>query len=125
MSIAFFISWACQLILIYFFLRSAFRKARGFERVSAEFQGWGYPFPDQITFFLIGVWILCSAAFLVPESVGISAVILMGFMIVACVTLIVNGEFRRLVEPARPIILLAIVIGVRWHEILALAKLAQ
>lgn len=113
------ISWLCQLYLVFFFLRSAFRKVRNFEKVSAEFRGWGYVFPRQITLLLICVWIVCSVFLLVPKWAGVSAIVLLSFMLVAFATLVVNREFRRLREPSVPIALLAIVIVVRWSEVIS------
>ena len=112
------LAWVCQLYLAFFFIRSAYRKVTGYERVSAEFLHWGYPFPGQVTFFLIAVWILGATALLIPAWSGLAAVSLLAFMLVAFATLLINGEFRRLVEPARPIVLLLFVVAVRSDEML-------
>jgi uncharacterized membrane protein YphA (DoxX/SURF4 family) len=111
------ISWACQLYLAYFFFRSAYRKVTGYERVRAEFLGWGYPFPGRITFFLIIVWILGATAILVPSLSGLAAGVLLTFMIVAFVTLLIHGEYIRLVEPAVPIVLLVFVLVTQGDQI--------
>ena len=107
----------CQIYLAYFFFRSAYRKVLGYERVKAEFFAWGYPFPGQVTVFLIVIWIIGGTALLIPVSAGISALVLLAFMTVAFVTLLVHGEYRRLVEPARPIALLMIIVALRFYEI--------
>ena len=83
----------------------------------AEFAGWGYPLPGQITVFLIIVWIICASALLVPGWSGVAAVALLPFMIVAISTLARHREFRRMIEPARPIAALIIVISIRWNEV--------
>ena len=112
------ISWVCQLSLAYLFFRSAYRKVTRFERVSAEFIRWGYPFPGQVIFFLIVVWILGATAILIPVWAGVAAAVLLPFMIVAFLTLLFHGEFRRLVEPSLPIALLLFVIALHGNEIL-------
>jgi len=112
------LAWVSQFLLAYFFFRSAYRKVTGYERVSAEFLRWGYPFPGQVTFLLIAVWILGGTAILVPAWAGIAAAVLLTFLIVAVATLLFHGEFRRLIEPGRPIVLLLFVIAVRSDEIL-------
>ena len=113
-------SWLCQVLLAYLFFRSAYRKVTGFERVSAEFRRWGYPFPNQVTRFLTGVWIVCATAVLVPAWAGLAAVVLLAFMVVAFSTLSHHREFRRLVEPARPILLSSFVVWARGKETLDL-----
>jgi uncharacterized membrane protein YphA (DoxX/SURF4 family) len=105
------------LYLAFFFIRSAYRKVKGYERVTAEFLQWGYPFPGQVTFFLIAVWILGSTALLIPETTGFAAVALLAFMAVAFATLVVHGEYRRLVEPSVPIVLLVIIIAIHQQEL--------
>jgi len=117
---SFIISWMCQLYLAFFFLRSAYRKTINFEKVSVEFQGWGYPFPGFITRLLSLVWVICGIALLVPATSWLAAVVLMAFMIVACATLVWHREFRRLIEPAVPMLLLAIVIWVRRQDAIIL-----
>ncbi|MCP4183170.1 MAG: DoxX family membrane protein [Hyphomicrobiales bacterium] len=117
------ISWVFQLYLAYFFFRSAYRKVTGYERVKAEFQGWGYPFPDYVTFFLIAVWILGATAILAPFLSGLAAAVLLGFMIVAFATLLIHGEYMRLVEPAIPIVLLAYVIAAQRKQVFSLVDL--
>jgi len=104
------ISWICQLYLAYFFFRSAYRKVTGYERVKAEFLGWGYPFPGQITYFLIAVWVLGATAILIPSVSALAAGVLLVFMIVAFANLLIHGEYKRLVEPAVPIVLLVFVL---------------
>jgi uncharacterized membrane protein YphA (DoxX/SURF4 family) len=111
--------WACQIYLAYLFYRSAYRKITGYARVTTEFQGWGYPFPGQITFSLICVWILCATALFVPMWSGPSAIVLLVFMIAAFTTLVVHREYKRLVEPARPIALSMFIIFARQNEIIA------
>lgn len=111
------VSWLCQIYLAFFFLRSAYRKMVGFERVSGEFRDWGYPFPSQVTVFLIIVWVICAPALLVPSWVGLSAVTLLAFMTVAFATLLVHGLCRKLIEPTVPIVLLLIVIAIRRNEV--------
>jgi uncharacterized membrane protein YphA (DoxX/SURF4 family) len=111
------ISWICQLYLAYFFFRSAYRKVTGYERVKAEFLGWGYPFPGHITFFLIVVWVLGATAILIPSVSGLAASVLLAFMIVASATLIIHGEYIRLVEPAVPIVLLVFVLVTQGDQI--------
>ena len=111
------LSWMCQFLLAYFFFRSAYRKVTGYERVKNEFLGWGYPFPGQVTFFLIAVWILGATALLVPLWAGFSAAVLLVFMLVAFTTLLIHGEYRRLVEPLQPIVLLLIVIALRRNDL--------
>jgi uncharacterized membrane protein YphA (DoxX/SURF4 family) len=112
------LSWLCQCYLAYLFFCSAYKKVTQFERVSAEFLRWGYPFPRQVTFFLIVVWILSAIAILVPMLAGFAAVVLLAFMAVAFITLLLHGEIRRLVEPARPIALSLFVIAVHSSEML-------
>lgn len=85
--------------------------------MSAEFSGWGYPYPDQVTFFLIAVWILCATGLLVPLLVGLAALVLLVFMFIAFGTLVIHGEYRRLCEPSVPIGLLIIVIIANWEVI--------
>ncbi len=111
------LSWLCQVLLAFLFFRSAYRKVKNFPRVSDEFKGWGYPFPDLVTRFLTGVWIVSATAVLVPAWAGLAAMVLLAFMIVAFATLVVHREFRRLVEPARPILLSSFVIWARSEEI--------
>ena len=110
------LSWVCQWFLAYLFFRSAYKKVTQFEHVGEEFLRWGYPFPKQVTFFLIAVWILSATAILVPLLAGFAAVVLLAFMIVAFITLLLHGEIRRLAEPARPIVLSLFVIAVRSNE---------
>jgi uncharacterized membrane protein YphA (DoxX/SURF4 family) len=102
--------WLVQLYLAGFFLRSAYRKTINFEKVSDEFRRWGYPFPRKVTFFLIILWTLFAPLLLFPSVVGGAAMVLLMFMIVAFFTLVVHKEWRRLIEPAIPIILLCIVM---------------
>ena len=110
------LSWLCQCYLAYLFFRSAYKKVTQFESVKAEFLRWGYPFPGQVTFFLIAIWILSAISILVPMLAGFAAVVLLAFMIVAFITLLVHGEIHRLAEPARPIVLSLFVIAVRSNE---------
>lgn len=110
------LSWLCQCYLAYLFFRSAYKKVTQFERVSAEFSGWGYPFPRQVTFFLIVIWILSAIALLAPLLAGFAAVVLLAFMTIAFITLLLHGEIRRLTEPARPIALSLFIIAVRSGE---------
>lgn len=112
-----FISLICRLYLAWFFLRSAYRKVKSFDHISAEFQGWGYPFPRQVTFFLIAVWLWSAPALLIPISVGPAAIVLLAIMLVAAATLLFHGEYRRMIEPAVPIALLAIVAALHLQEI--------
>ncbi len=104
------ISWACQFYLAFFFVRSAYRKTTRFERVKAEFEGWGYPFPGLIARLLSIIWCVCATAMLFPATAVLSATVLLAFMIAAFATLFIHGEYRRLVEPAIPIVLLLVVI---------------
>ena len=117
MAIADIISWVFQVYLAIFFARSAYRKVTGFERVRAEFQGWGYPFPGVVTGFLISVWIVCSVAILIPSFVTATAIVLLGFMFVAFLTLAKSGEFTRLIEPARPIAAILVVLAVEFTKV--------
>ena len=110
------LSWLCQCYLAYLFFRSAYKKVTQFECVSEEFLRWGYPFPRQVTFFLIAVWILSATAILVPLLAGFAAMVLLAFMIVAFITLLIPGEIRRLAESARPIVLSLFVIAARSDE---------
>ncbi len=105
--------WASQGYLAFFFMRSAYRKTINFERVSAEFAGWGYPQPDLITRFLSLVWVVCAVLLLIPTTATYSALVLLGFMIIAFATLLKHGEYRRLTEPAVPIVLLLFVVITR------------
>jgi len=111
-----FLSWLCQCYLAYLFFRSAYKKVTQFERVKAEFLRWGYPFPGQVTFFLIVIWILSAISILIPMLAGFAAVVLLVFMIVAFITLLIHSEIHRLVEPARPIALSLFVIAARSSE---------
>ncbi len=113
MALADVISWAFQLYLASFFARSAYRKITGFERVRAEFPGWGYPLPGVVTGFLASVWIVCAVTILVPPLVTQTAVVLFGFMIIAFLTLLRNGEFSRLIEPTRPIFGILVVLAMK------------
>jgi uncharacterized membrane protein YphA (DoxX/SURF4 family) len=117
------ISWIFQLYLAYFFFRSAYRKVTGFDRVTAEFLGWGYPFPGRITFFLIIVWILGATAILIPFLSGPAAGVLLAFMIVAFATLLIHGEYIRLVEPTVPIVLLVFVFVMQRNQVFDLVNL--
>ena len=110
------LTWACQIYLAFLFYRSAYRKVTGYARVTDEFRRWGYPFPGQVTFFLICVWILCATALFIPILSGPSAIVLLVFMIFAAGTLVVHREFKRLVEPARPILLSMFTIFARSNE---------
>ncbi len=110
-------SWICQFYLAFFFARSAYRKGRNFERVSAEFRAWGYPFPEIVTGFLACVWIVCTVTILIPSLAAVTSVVLLGFMMIAFTTLLVHGEIRRLKEPAIPILLLLVIIMLRHVEI--------
>ncbi len=114
------LAWACQIYLAYFFIRSAYRKVTGYQRVTDEFKLWGYPFPEQITFFLIVIWILGATALVVRPWSGFAAIVLLAFMIVAFATLVANREYKRLNEPAKPILLLIFVIFARNNEILSM-----
>jgi uncharacterized membrane protein YphA (DoxX/SURF4 family) len=102
--------WLVQLYLVRFFLRSAYRKTINFEKVSDEFRRWGYPLPRKVTFFLIIVWTLFAPLLLFPSAAGEAAMVLLMFMIAAFFTLVVHKEWRRLIEPTIPIILLCIVV---------------
>ncbi len=117
------ILWICQLYLAYFFFRSAYRKVVGYERVRAEFLGWGYPFPGRITFFLIVVWILGATAILVPSLSGLAAGVLLAFMIVAFATLLIHSEYKRLIEPTVPIVLLIFVFVMHRNQAFDLVNL--
>ena len=110
--------WVCQIYLAYLFYRSAYKKVTKYETVKNEFLRWGYPFPGQLTFFLIIVWILAGAALLVPALAGFSALVLALFMIVAFATLVVHGEYRRLIEPTQPLVLSTFIIVMRFDEII-------
>ena len=119
------LSWLCQVTLAFLFFRSAYRKVKNFARVSAEFKGWGYPFPDLVTRFLTGVWIVTATTVLVPAWAAPAAAVLLAFMIVAFATLVYHREFRRLIEPTRPILLSSFVIWARGQGILdSIAQLA-
>ncbi len=115
MQIKLILLWTGQLYLAFFFLRSAYRKTVNFERVSAEFARWGYPYPGLITRFLSLVWVVCSVSLLVPATTVYSALALLGFMIIAFITLWVHGEYRRLTEPAVPIVLLLLIVITRLY----------
>ncbi len=117
MQIKLILLWASQLYLAFFFLRSAYRKTINFERVRAEFAGWGYPYPGLITRFLSLVWVVCSVLLLIPSTAVFSALLLLGFMIIAFATLWVHGEYRRLIEPAVPIMLLVFIVIIRIDEV--------
>ncbi len=117
MQITLILLWAAQLYLVFFFLRSAYRKTVNFERVSAEFARWGYPHPGLITRFLSLVWVVGSVLLLIPSTAVFSALLLLGFMIIAFATLWVHGEYRRLIEPAVPIMLLVFIVAVRFDEV--------
>ncbi len=117
MQITLILLWAAQLYLVFFFLRSAYRKTVNFERVSAEFARWGYPYPGLITRFLSLVWVVCSVFLLIPATAIYSALALLGFMITAFATLWVHGEYRRLIEPAVPIMLLVFIVIIRFNEV--------
>ncbi len=114
--------WLCQLYAAKIFLVSAYRKTTGFQRVTAEFARWGYPFPDKVTFFLIVVWILGTFHLLIPDWSGLAAFALLPFMLVAFATLLAHGEFRRLREPAVPIVLLSIVAYARLDASMAMLR---
>lgn len=103
------VMWLCQLYLAWFFFRSAYRKTVNYEKVSAEFGRWGYPFPRELTFFLIVVWIQCATLLLVPGVASGAAAVLLAFMLVAFLTLMVHREWQRLREPAIPMVMLALV----------------
>lgn len=118
MEIANILSWMCQFYLAFFFFRSAYRKITKFERVSDEFLRWGYPFPGQITCLLIAVWILGATVLLIPGSTVLAAAALLAFMTVAFATLLIHREYRRLVEPAVPIVLLVFIIAVHRQELI-------
>ncbi len=117
MEVKLILLWAGQLYLAFFFLRSAYRKTVNFERVSAEFARWGYPHPGLTTRFLSIVWVACSVLLLIPATVGFSALVLLGFMIIAFATLWNHGEYHRLHEPAVPMILLLFILVIRFDEI--------
>ena len=125
MTIFDLVLWICQLYLAYFFFRSAYRKVTGYERVRAEFLGWGYPFPGRITFFLIIVWVLGATAILIPSLSGFAAGVLLAFMIVAFATLLIHGEYIRLVEPTVPIVLLAFVFVTQRNQVFELVNLCR
>jgi uncharacterized membrane protein YphA (DoxX/SURF4 family) len=117
--------WGCQFYLAFLFYRSAYRKVTGYARVTDEFQRWGYPFPGLVTFFLICVWILCATAQLFPTWSAPSAIVLLVFMIAAFTTLVIHREFKRLVEPARPIALSAFIIYARSNELIDIFELLR
>jgi uncharacterized membrane protein YphA (DoxX/SURF4 family) len=96
-----------------------------YEKISEEFHRWGYPFPQTITIFLIFVWILSAPFLLIPSKASGAAMILLVFMLIAFFTLVVHKEWRRLWQPAIPIVLLAIVALGRSHrfEISSVLKL--
>ena len=110
--------WACQIYLAYLFFRSAYNKVTKYELVKAEFERWGYPFPGQITFFLIVVWILGATTILFPQWSVFPAFVLLAFMTVAFATLVFHGEYRRLVEPGLPMALSLFIVIVRFNELL-------
>ncbi len=114
MKVAEITSLLLQIYLAFFFARSAYRKITGFERVRVEFQGWGYPFPGVVTGFLAAIWIVCAVTILIPSFVVVTAVVLLGFMTGAFLTLIRSGEFSRLIEPARPILAILVVLAVQY-----------
>lgn len=101
--------WLFKLYLVWFFLRSAYRKTVNFKNRSEEFRRWGYPYPRMVTSFLIMVWTGCAPFLLIPSVASGAAMILLVFMIVAFFTLVINKEWHRLKEPAVPILLLTIV----------------
>ena len=117
------ISWICQVYLAFFFLRSAYRKTIHFTRVADEFKRWGYPFPGQVTIFLVGMWIFAGSSLLIPPLAASAALLLLLFMLVAFATLLVHGEIRRLVEPGVPIVLLTVVIALRFDELMNVIQL--
>jgi len=122
---AILISWICQVYLAFFFFRSAYRKTICFTHVADEFKRWGYPYPGQVTRFLIGVWILAGTSLLIPPLAASAALVLLLFMLVAFATLLVHGEIRRLVEPGVPIVLLTAVIALRFDEFMNVIQLLK
>ncbi len=103
------VAWISQLYAAKILIVSAYRKSSGFQRVTDEFLHWGYPYPDKIVFFLIVVWVLGAFFLLIPTLAGAAAVALLPFMLAAFCTLMAHKEFRRLREPALPIVLLSVV----------------
>ena len=112
------LAWLSQICLAFLFYRSAYRKVTKFELVKEEFLCWGYPFPGQVTFFLIVIWILAGAALLIPQWAGFSALVLAFFMLVAFITLLMHGEYRRLIEPTRPLLLSIFIVAVRSGDMI-------
>lgn len=104
------IMMAIRVLLVAFFFRSAYRKFVYFNKVSDEFRRWNYPFPKQITVFLIVVWVVVSPLLLPDETAWIGAAILSIFMGCAWGTLLLHREWVRLWQPTVPLLLLACIL---------------
>jgi hypothetical protein len=64
---------------------------------------------------LIFVWIIFAPLLLILPIASGAAMTLLAFMLVAFFTLVTHKEWRRLWQPAIPIVLLAVVVVGRIH----------
>ena len=103
------IGWNAQVLMIAGFAFFAFTKLTGSPEVVANFERWGYP--HGFVYLIGAVEALGVLLLLSPRTAGYGAILLIGTMVGAVATHLMNGEAAYI---GMPLLFTAILAAILW-----------
>ncbi len=105
------IGWIAQVLMIAGFAFFALGKLTGNPEVVANFERWGYP--DGFVYLIGVVEAIGALLLIVPRTAGYGALLLIGTMVGAVGTHLMNGEAAYIGMPLIFTLILAVVFWIR------------